>query len=50
MEKMYLDPKGELWSVTDRGQAGDYVPRRVLPNQVPPNVASKASNTRDKQP
>jgi hypothetical protein len=46
MEKMYLNAKGELWTVTDRGEARDYVPRKS-----PPNVASgKASNPRDKQP
>jgi len=29
MDKMYLNPKGELWTVTDRGQSGDYVPRKA---------------------
>lgn len=50
MEKMYLNPKGELWTVTDRGQSGDYVPRRNPQNLASPNVASNASNRRDKQP
>jgi hypothetical protein len=43
MEKMFLDPKGELWTVTDRGQVGDYVPRKR-----PPSVVSNTSNRREK--
>lgn len=44
MEKMYLNPKGDLWTVTDRGQSGDYVSRKV-----PANVAKQTgSNKRDK--
>jgi hypothetical protein len=48
MEKMYLNPKGELWTVTDRGQAGDYVPRRGQANIA--TNAGNAGNRRDKQP